>query len=77
MKISEYISVLQSIAAEHGDLEVETTDTMNYRITANPPRLAHRAILKPRERKPRFYTDYMFQPNAEAERKGEAVCRIG
>jgi hypothetical protein len=77
MKISEYIGVLQAIAAEHGDLEVEIMDAMENRVTARPPSLAYRAILKPRERKPAFYEWYRYAPNAETERKGEAVCRIG
>jgi hypothetical protein len=72
MKISEYIGILQAIAAEHGDLEVETFAGYGERLTARPPRLEYRAILTGWERGPRFWSPHIDHES----KKGEAVCLI-
>ena len=58
MKISEYISVLQSIAAEHGDIDIEAIGDLNSQAIATLSRLANRAVLKPSEAEPVFYAWY-------------------
>jgi hypothetical protein len=73
MKISEYIGILQAIAAEHGDLEVDTLGGFGERRPAAPPRLAYRLILNGRQSKPRFWSSYADHEDY----KGQPVCRCG
>lgn len=70
MKISEYIAKLESIKAEHGDLEVETNMGMS-RWPVWVPVVAHKLILGKRERTPRFWMEWDGE-----ERKGEKVVRV-
>ena len=69
MKISEYVKLLNAIKKEHGDLEVEAY--VGGRITANPPKVAYTRVLKGRESKPDFWSNYM-----EEDRKGEKVIYL-
>ena len=55
MKITELILELTQILQQHGDLDVETTDSSQRRVLISPPRLAYRAKLKGREWMPRFF----------------------
>lgn len=72
--ISEYISVLQSIAAEHGDIDIEALGDLNSQAIATLSRLAHRATLRPSEAEPVFYAWYT---NPEWQRRDEAVWKNG
>ena len=71
MKISDYIAELQTIMAEHGDLEVETLNYSGYRVSASEPDIAFRKILVGRQSKP----DFWWRGEGE-DRKGEKVCRV-
>jgi hypothetical protein len=74
MKISEYVRVLESIAAEHGDIDIEAIGDLNNQSIATLSRLANRAVLKPSEAEPVFYAWYA---DAGAPRKDEAVWHVG
>jgi len=76
MKISELIHALESIKAEHGDLDVERMSMNGDRVPAQWPDLAYRAKLRGRENKPRFASAFAYEKNYENERIGEAVCRL-
>jgi len=71
MKVSEYISVLEKLKDEHGDLDVETYSVDGNRRTANEPRISFRLILKGREYKQRFFNSW-----EGLDRKGDAVIEI-
>ncbi len=58
MKISEYVRVLESMAAEHGDIDIETLGDINSRAIVTLSRLAHRVTLRPSEAEPVFYEWY-------------------
>lgn len=75
MKITELILELTQILQQHGDLDVETTDSSQRRVPISPPRLDYRAKLKGREWMPRFFDLYRYGIDAE-ERKGDPVCRL-
>jgi hypothetical protein len=75
MKITELILELTQILQQHGDLDVETTDSSQRREPIRPPRLAYRAKLKGKEWMPRFFDPYRYGKDAE-ERKGDPVCRL-
>lgn len=74
MKISEYVQLLNAIKDEHGDLEVETNNFNIDRVPQRPPVVDYKAILKGRERNPRFVSRYYG--SEREERKGEKVCRV-
>lgn len=57
MTITEYIQRLEDIRAEHGELEVETSDFYGRRCSAFQPDVAFRRILSKRESKPQFWYD--------------------
>ena len=76
MKISELIHALESIKAEHGDLDVERMSMNGDRVPAQWPELAHRAKLRGRESKPRFASSFCYEKYYDTERIGEAVCRL-
>ncbi len=69
MKISAYITELEKIKSEAGDIEVQTNG-FNGRQEANSPKLSYTLILKGREYKPRFWN------YDDEDRKGNAVCKI-
>jgi hypothetical protein len=71
MKISEYIAALETIKAEHGDLEVQTHSGYG-RSEARDPKLAYEMVLKGRESSPRFCGEY----ERDESRRGEKVCRV-
>jgi hypothetical protein len=70
MRISEYIGHLEALKSEHGDIEVEC-DFIWQRKPAPPPAIAYKKILKPRERKPDFWSEI----DSEGQ-KGEKVVRV-
>lgn len=74
MKITELIEELTQILEQHGDLEVETSES-GRRVPIRAPKLAYRAKLKGKEWLPRFFCVYAHGKDEE-ERKGEPVCRI-
>jgi hypothetical protein len=74
MQISEYISVLESIAAEHGDIDIEAIGDLNSQAIAALSRLANRVTLRSSETEPLFYAWYA---DAGAPRKDEAVWHVG
>ena len=75
MRISEYIAALETIKAEHGDLEIDTDSYNGARISARPPEIAYRQVLKPRESKPVFWRDFSGHWRLQHER-GEKVVRV-
>jgi hypothetical protein len=77
MKISEYISVLESIAAEHGDIDIEAIGDLNSQAVATLSRLAHRVTLKPGEAEPVFYAWYADAGATRKDRKDEIVWHVG
>lgn len=70
MKVSEMIQELEAFKATHGDLEVETDFVDGSRVTQRHPVLDFRMILKGREWKPRFHSNY------DGREPGEPVCRL-
>ncbi len=74
MKISDLIRDLDHIMREEGDLDVEENDSDGRRIASSPPRLDHRAVLKGRESKARFLSQ--FYGSDKDGREGKKVCRI-
>lgn len=77
MKASEYIAAMQKLIDEHGDLDVEHESPFMGRISANPPVLGWRLILKGRESKPRLWSPYCEMSRDDAEvRKGEKVIAV-
>lgn len=67
MRISELIAHLQSIQAEHGDLECDAI-TQNGREQLTFPAIAYRKILKGREWRSGFWW-----PSDGESRKGDKV----
>ena len=74
MKISEYVTALEAIRTEHGDLEVET-DNMDRRFTAPHPTIAYRKVLSKREHCAKFWYDWGAGHRHE-EKQGEKVVRV-
>lgn len=71
MKISEYIAKLEAIKAEHGDLPVDTLGGDGRHEITYGPAVGFRKILKGRESRPGFWSDYM-----PIDQKGEKVVCI-
>lgn len=74
MKITELIEELTQILEQHGDLEVEKSES-GRRVPITAPKLAYRAKLKGKEWLPRFHSYYAYGADAE-ERIGDPVCRL-
>lgn len=73
MKISEYIKALETIRAEHGDLELDTMSVDGCRRPACSPKVGFRKILKGRESKPAFWYEWASDC---VGRQGDKVCVI-
>lgn len=71
MKISEYIASLETIKAEHGDLEIDCYNPYRGRMEARDPVIQYRRILKPRERRDEFWNTW-----DGGDRKGDKVVRV-
>ena len=74
MKISELIRDLEHMMAEHGDLDVEKSTWDGSRRASMLPTIDHRAVLKGRESKPRFLSE--FYGADRNGREGDKVCRL-
>jgi hypothetical protein len=74
MNLSKYISALEAIYLEHGDLEVETWGAGGVRVLAQMPAVTHRMILQGRESKPRFCD--VYDAKRDPARKGEKVVKV-
>jgi hypothetical protein len=72
VKITEYIAALETIKAEHGDLEVQTLVLGFGRAAASSPRVAYKQVLRGRESKPCF----AYEREQDPTRIGAKVCRI-
>lgn len=79
MKLSEYMVLLLAIHDEHGDLEVNTKTWQGFRMVAPKPTVEHKAILRNRESRDKFYSKGEYEPGAIKQgeaRKGEKVVRV-
>lgn len=76
MKLSTYIDLLQKLLAEHGDLDVmgynHGSGVLGANREASVPEIKHLAILKGREKTPRFYNKYRDTP----DQQGQAVVKV-
>jgi hypothetical protein len=72
MKISEYVAALNALAAEHGDLDVETFDVSCNRVPAAPPRIEYRRILDSRKTKQKFWDRH----TTGLAHRGDKVCAV-
>ncbi len=70
MKISEYIKHLESVRDQVGDVEVQQYD-YDGRSEARQPQVGYVLLLRPRERRPRFWSSYEGD-----DRKGDPICRV-
>lgn len=71
MKISEYITALESILSQHGDLDVQKVNLALHRVNAGAPSVGFELVLRGKESRPRFWSSY----NGE-DRKGRKVCEV-
>jgi len=72
MTISEYITKLEALRAEHGDIEVESMAPDCSRREAPAPSAQHKKILAGRQHKSMFWSRYTDRP----ETKGEPVVQV-
>jgi hypothetical protein len=71
MTITQYITHLQDIRAEHVELEVEKYSVCNARQLAPPPIIGYRKVLSKCEFKPCFWYSGLTE-----EQKGEKVVKL-
>lgn len=73
MTISEYITALEALRAEHGELRV--TKSVWYGVDdAHAPTIQNMKVLRQRERKHAYVMS--FERAEDASRIGEKVCAL-